>query len=85
MIGFRGASRYAHPAYVEGFALECRAMKRVREEMGFTNVILMIPFVRRVEEAENVIAQIRWRSSGSGAVRTGCRSMRCARSRIMFC
>jgi pyruvate,water dikinase len=58
MIGFRGASRYAHPAYVEGFTLECRAMKRVREEMGFTNVILMIPFVRRVQEAERVIAQM---------------------------
>jgi pyruvate, water dikinase len=58
MIGFRGASRYAHPAYVEGFALECRAMKRVREEMGFTNVVLMIPFVRRVDEAEKVIAQM---------------------------
>jgi len=58
MIGFRGASRYAHPAYMEGFALECRAMKRVREEMGFTNVILMIPFVRRVEEAEKVMAQM---------------------------
>jgi pyruvate,water dikinase len=58
MIGFRGASRYAHPAYVEGFALECRAMKRVREDMGFTNVILMIPFVRRVGEAEKVIAQM---------------------------
>ena len=38
MIGFRGASRYAHPAYAEGFALECRAMQRVREEMGLTNV-----------------------------------------------
>jgi pyruvate, water dikinase len=58
MIGFRGASRYAHPAYVEGFALECRAMKRVREEMGFTNVILMIPFVRRVEEAEQVMNEM---------------------------
>ncbi len=58
MIGFRGASRYAHPVYKEGFALECRAMKRVREEMGFTNVILMIPFVRRVDEAEKVIAQM---------------------------
>ena len=58
MIGFRGASRYAHPAYVEGFALECRAMRRVREEMGLTNVVLMIPFVRRVEEAEKVIAQM---------------------------
>ena len=58
MIGFRGASRYAHPAYVEGFALECKAMRRVREEMGLTNVVLMIPFVRRVEEAEKVIAQM---------------------------
>jgi pyruvate,water dikinase len=58
MIGWRGASRYAHPAYVEGFALECKAMKRVREEMGLTNVILMIPFVRRVNEAEAVLAQM---------------------------
>jgi pyruvate,water dikinase len=55
MIGFRGASRYAHPAYAEGFALECAAMRRVREDMGFTNVKLMIPFCRRVEEAERVL------------------------------
>ncbi|MGZ8096569.1 MAG: putative PEP-binding protein, partial [Methylosarcina sp.] len=55
MIGFRGASRYTHPAYAEGFALECAAMKRVRDEMGLTNVILMIPFCRRVEEAERVL------------------------------
>ena len=55
MIGFRGASRYAHPAYEEGFALECAAMKRVREKMGFENVILMIPFCRRVEEGERVL------------------------------
>ena len=59
MIGFRGASRYAHPAYAEGFALECAAMKRVRDEMGFVNVKLMIPFCRRVEEAERVIALMR--------------------------
>ena len=55
MIGFRGASRYAHPAYAEGFALECAAMRRVREVMGLTNVKLMIPFCRRVEEAERVL------------------------------
>lgn len=55
MIGFRGASRYIHPAYAEGFALECKAMKRVRDEMGLTNVILMIPFCRRVEEARRVL------------------------------
>jgi len=55
MLGFRGASRYAHPAYAEGFALECRAMKRVRDEMGLTNVILMLPFVRRVPEADLVL------------------------------
>ena len=55
MIGFRGASRYAHPAYAEGFALECRAMRRVRDEMGLTNVILMLPFVRRIAEADLVL------------------------------
>ncbi len=55
MLGFRGASRYAHPAYAEGFALECRAMRRVREQMGLTNVVLMIPFVRRVAEADLVL------------------------------
>ena len=55
MLGFRGASRYAHPAYAEGFALECRAMRRVRDEMGLTNVILMLPFVRRVSEADLVL------------------------------
>ncbi|CAM2951205.1 phosphoenolpyruvate synthase [Mycobacterium intermedium] len=55
MIGFRGASRYAHPAYAEGFALECRAMRRVREDMGLTNVIIMLPFVRRVAEADLVL------------------------------
>lgn len=56
MIGFRGASRYIHPAYSEGFALECAAMKRVRDDMGLSNVILMIPFCRRVQEAERVLA-----------------------------
>ena len=56
MIGFRGASRYTHPAYQEGFVLECKAMKRVRQEMGLTNVVLMIPFVRRVEEARQVLS-----------------------------
>jgi pyruvate,water dikinase len=56
MIGFRGASRYIHPAYAEGFALECAAMKRVREQMGLSNVVLMIPFCRREQEAEQVLA-----------------------------
>ena len=58
MIGLRGASRYTHPSYEEGFALECAAMKRVREDMGLSNVKLMIPFCRRVEEAERVIARM---------------------------
>ena len=58
MLGFRGASRYAHPAYTEGFRLECLAMKRVREEMGLDNVILMLPFVRRVKEADDVLAKM---------------------------
>lgn len=56
MLGFRGASRYAHPAYEEGFALECEALRRVRGNMGLTNLKVMVPFCRRVEEAERVIA-----------------------------
>jgi pyruvate, water dikinase len=55
MLGFRGAARYAHPAYAEGFALECAALVRVRKSMGLTNLKIMIPFCRRVEEARNVI------------------------------
>jgi len=55
MLGFRGASRYAHPAYAAGFALECRALKRVREDMGLTNLKVMVPFCRREEEAKLVI------------------------------
>jgi pyruvate,water dikinase len=55
MLGFRGAARYTHPDYAEAFALECAAMKRVRDGMGLTNVILMIPFCRRVEEGERVL------------------------------
>jgi len=59
MIGFRGASRYYHPLYKDAFAMECKAMKMVREEMGFSNVKLMIPFVRTVKEATSVIAIMR--------------------------
>ena len=55
MIGLRGASRYYHPLYQEGFELECLAMKKVREDMGFTNVKLMIPFCRTVDEGKKVI------------------------------
>ncbi|MEN6514161.1 phosphoenolpyruvate synthase [Methanoculleus sp.] len=58
MLGFRGASRYYDERYREGFALECRAMKRVREEMGLVNLIIMIPFCRRVEEAKRVIEEL---------------------------
>lgn len=58
MIGFRGASRYYHPQYRDGFALECAAMKIVREKMGLTNVKLMIPFVRSLTEANNVITEM---------------------------
>jgi pyruvate,water dikinase len=58
MLGFRGASRYAHPAYAEGFALECAAMRRVRDDMGLTNVVIMLPFVRRIEEAKGVLQRM---------------------------
>ena len=55
MIGFRGASRYVDPSFKDCFALECRAMKKVRDEMGLTNAWVMIPFVRTVDEAKKVI------------------------------
>ncbi|MBS0124501.1 phosphoenolpyruvate synthase [Thetidibacter halocola] len=55
MIGFRGASRYYSPAYRDGFALECRAIRKLREEMGFDNVIVMIPFCRTLGEADRVL------------------------------
>ena len=56
MIGWRGASRYYDPAYQDGFRLECRAIRKLREEMGFDNVLLMIPFCRTPEEADKVLA-----------------------------
>jgi pyruvate,water dikinase len=55
MLGFRGAARYAHPAYAAGFALECAGLRRVRDVMGLSNLKIMIPFCRRVEEARTVI------------------------------
>jgi pyruvate,water dikinase len=59
MLGFRGASRYYDDRYREGFRLECYALRRVREEMGLTNVKAMIPFCRTVEEGERVITLMR--------------------------
>ncbi len=56
MLGFRGASRYYSPRYRDGFALECRAIQRLRDEMGFRNVIVMIPFCRSTKEADQVLA-----------------------------
>ncbi len=56
MIGFRGASRYYSPQYREGFALECRAIERLRKKMGFDNVVVMIPFCRSIDEADKVLA-----------------------------
>ena len=54
MIGWRGVSRYISPEYEEGFRLECRAIRKVREEYGLTNVIVMLPFVRTIEELKRV-------------------------------
>ena len=56
MLGFRGASRYYDERYREGFALECAALKRVREKLGFGNIIVMIPFCRTPQEADKVLA-----------------------------
>jgi pyruvate,water dikinase len=57
-IGFRGASRYFDGRYKESFALECRAMKKVRDEMGLRNLILMVPLCRTIEEAQKVITEM---------------------------
>ncbi|MFH0776918.1 MAG: phosphoenolpyruvate synthase [Patescibacteria group bacterium] len=59
MIGWRGASRYYDPKYRDAFALECKALRKVREEMGLTNVKIMIPFCRTVEEGEKVQAEMK--------------------------
>ncbi len=58
MLGFRGASRYYHPRYQAGFELECRAVKKVRDEMGLTNLKLMIPFCRTLDEGRKVQAEM---------------------------
>jgi pyruvate,water dikinase len=58
MLGFRGAGRYVAPNFSDCFELECRAMKRVREKLGYTNVELMIPFVRTVQEAREVVTTL---------------------------
>ena len=55
MIGFRGASRYVGEAFRDCFELECRALRELRDDMGFTNIEIMIPFVRTVEEGKNVL------------------------------
>ncbi len=55
MLGFRGASRYYSDRYRKGFALECRAIRKAREEIGFSNVVVMIPFCRTLEEADRVL------------------------------
>ena len=58
MLGFRGASRYSNPRYQAGFALECAAMKKVRDEFGLKNVKLMVPFCRTIGEGRNVLAEM---------------------------
>ena len=58
MLGFRGASRYYDERYRDGFALECRAMRKVREEMGLTNLKIMVPFCRTVAEGRKVLAEM---------------------------
>ncbi len=83
MIGWRGASRYYDPKFEPAFALECKALKRVRDEMGLTNVKVMIPFCRTPEEGKRVIRS--WKSTGSSRARTALRSMSCVRSRATWC
>jgi pyruvate, water dikinase len=65
MLGWRGASRYYSEEYRDGFALECRAVRRAREEIGLKNIVIMIPFCRTIEEADNVLTVL----SDNGLVR----------------
>jgi pyruvate, water dikinase len=65
MLGWRGASRYYHPDYREGFALECEAIRRAREQIGLKNIVMMIPFCRTPEEADQVLEVM----AGNGLVR----------------
>src|SRR3546814_14930726 len=55
MIGFRGASRYVDPSFADAFALECKAVRKVRDEMGLDNLWVMIPFVRTLDEGRKVV------------------------------
>jgi pyruvate,water dikinase len=75
MLGFRGASRYVSAGFAECFEMECRAMRRVREDMGLTNVEVMVPFVRTVTEAAKVVSLLAQygltRGSGASADGTG--------------
>jgi pyruvate, water dikinase len=66
MLGFRGASRYVDPEFQPCFDLECRALRRVREDMGLTNVQIMVPFVRTVKEAQGVTALLAERGLARG-------------------
>ena len=66
MLGFRGAARYTSPRYAEGFALECRALRRLRSEMGFRNVLVMIPFCRTPSEADRVLEAMAANGLGRG-------------------
>jgi len=59
MLGFRGAFRFSHPEFREGFRLECEAVKRVRYEMGLTNLKIMVPFVRTLEDSKSAIEELR--------------------------
>ena len=71
MLGLRGAARYLHPAYAEAFALECSALARVRAEMGLTNLSVMVPFCRRVQEARDVLASMARLGLGRGSSSPG--------------
>jgi pyruvate,water dikinase len=66
MLGWRGASRYYSENYREGFALECRAVRRAREELGFRNIIVMIPFCRTLDEADQVLQELANQGLGRG-------------------
>ena len=78
MLGLRGASRYYSDHYKDGFALECRAIRKARQDIGFGNLIVMVPFCRTPREADRVLA-VMAEHGLQRAARTACRSTSCAR------
>src|SRR3546814_8871813 len=80
MIGFRGASRYVDPSFADAFALECKAVRKVRDEMGLDNLWVMIPFVRTLDEGRKVVEVLESNGLKQGQHSDGQKALKIIRS-----